>query len=139
MWKVTASPMNRFLTLFFAGVIVFGGWTLLKAKVLTPQPRHDETAAVSPYQGKILWTAKDSDSQGGGDDPREVFSIGLNRYLGERVSGASMLPLDHLDPAVVSRTDDAAHVSATVAGVHYHGKLKWTDTGWRLVELSRSN
>ena len=131
--------MKRFLTIFIAAVVVFGGLTLLKAKVFTPQARHEQTAVVAPPAVKILWTANDKDDQGGGDDPREVFSIGLNRYLGDQVSGASVLPLDRMDPAVDSRTDDSAQVSATVAGVHYHGKLRLTDTGWRLMELSRTN
>ena len=131
--------INRILTIVIASIIVFGGWTYLKAKVLVPAARQSAPAAAAPEPSeKILWTAKPGEVQGGGDDPREVFSFGLNRYLGEQVSGASALALDRIDPSVVSQADDSAHLIATIRGVQYHGKLRWTDTGWQLIEISRA-
>ena len=131
--------MHRVLTILLAAVIVFGGWMFLKAKVLTPSRQRDLPGASSPAAAKILWTADGSDIQGGGDDPRAVFSIGLNHYFGQQVSGASVLALDRIDPSVLSQTDDTALLVATVGGVRYHGILKWANHGWQLVQLSREN
>ena len=138
-WKIAVSTMNRVLTVLLAAVIVFGGWILFKAKVLTPSVRREISEASPPAAMRILWTADGSDIRGGGDDPREVFSIGLDHYFGQQVSGASALPLDQIDPAVVSQTDDTARLTATVGGIRYHGELKWGENGWTLIELSREN
>ena len=130
-------PMNRAITLILAAIIVFGGWTLLKDKVFTPQGKREMSApAPAAPAEKILWTADGSEVHGG-DDPRAVFAAGLNRYLGRQVSGASVLPLDRIDAAVVSQTDDTAYLITTLQGIRYHGRLKWADNGWTLVELSR--
>lgn len=136
-WKVVISTMNRVLTILLAAVIVFGGWALLKAKVLSPSASRDIPGESTAAVEKVLWTAEGSNSEDGGPDPRAVFSIGLNRYLGQQVSGASTLPLDEIDPAVVSQTDDTAHLAATVGGIRYHGRLKWANHGWELIQIAR--
>ena len=133
------SPMSRIWTTLLAALIVFGGWTLLKIKVFTPAAERKSTT-VSPISNrKVLWTSNGSELPASGDDPRAVFSIGLSRYLSQQVSSASAMPLDRIDPAIVSQTDDSAHMTATIQGIHYHGKLKWAENGWQLVELSREN
>src|SRR5262245_39674784 len=78
-------PMGRVITFILTAIIVFGGWMLLKAKVFTPPPRQETSAAPAAPHAQILWTADDSEIQGSGDDPHTVFASGLNRYLGRQV------------------------------------------------------
>jgi len=129
--------MNRLLTIVVAAIIVFGGWSLLKSRLLTPRQHVPATTAPAAAPStRVIWTASGT-GLSGGDDPRQVFSVGLNKHLGRQVSGASALPLDQIDPAVVSQTDEWANLAATVHGIRYHGKLQWGENGWTLVELSR--
>jgi hypothetical protein len=133
------SHLSRVLTLFLAALVVFGGWSLLKARVFTPRPGRAVEASRPPASRQILWTPKDAEIHTAGDDPRAEFTAGLTRYLGEQVSSASALSTGRIDPAMVSQSDDAAEFTATVQGVQYFGRLEWTNSGWQLVELSRAD
>lgn len=129
--------MNRALTILVFGVMIFGGWALLKAKLFMPAVRKQPVAApVAPSQ-KILWSADGSEIQASGDDPRAVFSAGLSHYLSAQVANASIIPPAPIDPMVVSLSEEKAHLSALVRGIRYDGLLRWTDDGWELIQISQ--
>lgn len=139
MSSSTHSTLARVLTLFLAALVVFGGWALLKAKVLTPQQSAQSSTATPTPARRVLWTSNGAEFQAGGDDPRAVFSFGLTRYLGGQVSSASALSLDQIDAQILEQSDDSAELAATVQGIQYRGRLEWTHSGWQLTELSRQN
>ena len=134
--------MNRWIITAVAAVIMVGTWSLLKARifVLPPQNPAAHEVAQIPHE-QVLWTAENSRILGtSGEDPRAVFANGLTHFLQDEVSGASAWPSQReLDPAVISVTENFAHVKATVRGVEYHGILQWGPNGWQLIRLSRES
>jgi hypothetical protein len=139
--------MKRFVPTLIAAILVFTGWALLRSKVFTPS-KQNARAAAQAVKEEILWSANEGDAGGEGDDPRAVFSSGLNRYLRTRISEASALPLNpagsageagRIDPTILSMSDELATVKATVHGVKYRGLLRWGANGWELIQLSRES